>query len=101
MERYLAEIAHAHVVDVGLASRRQKMDKRLVFVRFLIDAAQLIERDAGLCLRVARRQDAAVDGQKVRRKHDLDLLAAHAPQRLLDFRGVAVARDLIGVHGLV
>ena len=77
------------------------MDKRLVFVRFLIDAAQLIERDAGLCLRVARRQDAAVDGQKVRRKHDLDLLAAHAPQRLLDFRGVAVARDLIGVHGLV
>ena len=50
---------------------------------------------------VNRRQNAPVDGQKVRHEGDCDILAAEPGKGLLDLGGVAVTRDLVGVEALV
>ena len=67
----------------------------------MVGLPQLILGDAGLQPGVAGGQDAPVDGQQVGHEGDLHVTAHHLGQGLLNLRGVAVGRHLVGGEALI
>ena len=67
----------------------------------MVGLPQLVLGDAGLQLGVAGGQNAPVDGQQVGHESHLQGAAHHLGQGLLNLRGVAVGRHLVGGEALV
>ena len=101
MQRDVAEVRQAHVLDIGGSPLRQKPDEKFVPVPRFIRRAQLRHRRARQQLRVTGRQNAPVHREQVRHKRDGHFPAEDGAERLLHFRRVAVARDFVSRHAFV